>query len=401
MKPDPRRLALLLLIALLLPMVSQAAQHVTIQALQEQAATRWQQSYPAHGRDILVDVRAQLPDVKVLPMLEMCYQPLAIHLPSEPGWYIHPNAQRGMAQWPGYFAFTKGPEEDEGPTGWATIDGKRVSARPHKQRYEGFEQEEAYLPGNPLTFAHISAIVEKTLQDIGLDPAIIHVSQPFSLLTHAYYGNSAEEYLSPGWGAFSWHPLAQGVPIHHFGLGAAFDFHNSSPGAHLSFSIRTPDSLSIGGTLLTQHQVLADDLPLAPFDQVIKALEAEIAAGRLRHVFELKLCYAMAYPPGLSRTAYHQHPDTPAYTVPVWVADVLWVASPRKAVDLPWEEPDPEYYGETDPRNSLSYRLLMVNAQTGKLYDPLSKDRNRGFYEGYLSWQDVGGLPAPTERPGP
>ena len=34
----------------------------------------------------------------------------------------------------------------------------------------------------------------------------------------------------------------------------------------------------------------------------------------------------------------------------------------------------------------------MVNAQTGKLYDPQSRDRNRGFYENYLSWEDAGGL---------
>lgn len=379
-----RRLLSLMLVALLLPLTGLAKpQFYSVAQVREQAAQGWQQTYTAHGRTIKVDILPQVPKVETFPMLQVGRLPLPIALPQETGWSIHPNVKKGMEEDPSYFSYTM-ESVGEVPK---VINGKKVKYGPFRIYYsENFDPDGHYIPGSEVTFREITDLLRQTLIKVGLNPDIIDVERPNELNAHANYGGSKTEFLAPGWGFFSYYQHMRGIPIHMFGLPAATDHKNSAPSAHFSFSFHRLESFSFGGHLLTEQQVLAEDVPLASFEQVIQALEGEIKAGRLRHVFELKLCYAPAFPPGYKTKEYWQNKDIPGFLVPVWVADVLWVSSSTREVDLPWEEPGG--YEAPDARNTLSYRRLMVNAQTGKLYDPQSTDKNRGFYEGFLSWNE-------------
>lgn len=380
-----KKLYVVLLLLLLYPLVGLAKDYYTLPQVREQV-TRWQQTYTAHGRDIVIDVLPQVPEVDRMPMLEMRRLPLPITLPQEAGWSIHPNTQRGMDENPSYFGYDF-DLQGEVP---AVIDGKQVKYGPHRMYYgDVFEPEGRYIPGSDMTFGEISALLREALQRIGLPEGVIDPDHPISLNAHAYYGDGPTEYLAPGWGFFHYDQLVRGIPIHTFGLPAATDHENPSLAAHFGFGFHTPQCFNFGGYLLTESALLAEDVPLAAFGTVQQALGEEIMAGRLRHIFELRLCYAMACPPGYAKKEYYPNMDIPAYTVPVWAVDVLWTSNPRKALDPAWEEPGG--YEKPDARNTLSYRRLMVNAQTGKLYDPQSRDRNRGFYDGFLSWDDVGG----------
>lgn len=390
MRNTRRAILLLIMGALLLPMGSLAKQqqYHSIAQVREQAKGAWRQTYAAHGRAIVVDVVPQVPSVDVFPMAEMKRAPLPIALPQEPDWSIHPTTKKGMEEDPSYFAYTFG---DDGSATPAAIGGKKVKYGPHRIYYgDVFEPEGRYIPGSGVTFSEISELLRQALQKIGLPEDIIDPERPTSLNAHAYYGGSAAEFLAPGWGFISYEQRLRGIPIYSRGLPAATDYENPSPSAHFGFNFHTPQDYNLGGYLLTESRLLAEDVPLASFDMVKQSLEEEVMTGRLRHIFELRLCYAMAYPPGYAQQEYYPNKDIPGYTVPVWAADVLWTDNPGKELAPAWEEPGG--YEAPDPRNTFSYRRLMVNAQTGKLYDPQSRDRNRGFYEGYLSWEDAGGL---------
>lgn len=75
------------------------------------------------------------------------------------------------------------------------------------------------------------------------------------------------------------------------------------------------------------------------------------------------------------------------------MVDCLWTESTKKRIER--TEPDEmdlenNQFGQ---RNNTHYRVLMVNAQTGKLYSPLSREKNREFCDGFPSWEDIGGKP--------
>lgn len=379
---------------LLLPLTGFAKDYYTLPEVRAQVG-RWQQTYTAHGREIKVDVLPEVPEADKMPMLEMLRAAPNNRFPEEEGWWIHPNVAEAMKTDLSYFVYFFGPR-DEDAAGWAVINGKRVAAQPHMERFGSLSLQERYLPGNELTFAQICQIAQEAMAKIGLPEDTINAPNPRSLLTHAWYGKTPDEFLSPGWGSFRWEQQVMGIPISTFGLGSAFENYQPSMGANLSLTIRTPELFSLGGTLLSQNQMFADDLPLSSFDKVVASLEKEIMAGRLRHIFEIRLCYALAYgekersnyKPG-ARVGFPNGVPQLSYTVPVWVVEALWVDSPKKAVKAPYtEEGEP---GQTNPRNTTSYTRLMVNAQTGELYDRLSKNADLAFFHDFISWDEAGG----------
>ncbi len=144
--------------------------------------------------------------------------------------------------------------------------------------------------------------------------------------------------------------------------------------------------LSIG--YLTHVELLAEDVPLCPFENVISALEMEIADGRLRKIYEIELGYVVYNEPGLYHAARETVEEIDAlyrnatfYVKPMWKVNCLYVSDPRSKLVETASYTD-------DERNSLDYRQLLVDAQTGELIEE-SVAKDRAEFKGFLSWEDA------------
>ena len=76
------------------------------------------------------------------------------------------------------------------------------------------------------------------------------------------------------------------------------------------------------------------------------------------------------------------------YAAPTWMVKAIYFDNPKKEDDTWKLIPEAE---ESD-RDSLYFKTLFVNAQTGKLLDPGDRsDRGDGDtkFHGFLSWDEV------------
>ncbi len=77
-------------------------------------------------------------------------------------------------------------------------------------------------------------------------------------------------------------------------------------------------------TLLTDvRSVEHDDVPLAPLDSVIAAIEKEVLSGNIRHVYSLRLGYLLYSNPDMT-----DH----AWAIPRWVVDCNYITKDRQAI---------------------------------------------------------------------
>lgn len=280
----------------------------------------------------------------------------------------------------------RSPDPDAEPAGSEVIDGQRMTAQPYKAYYPPLDPQTAYIPANALTLEDITQIVQRDMDLLGLDRALMY-PEPRVIETHSFYRQDIEKPLAPGWGQIDW-PLAfEGIPL-IIDIGD-----NWVSRMAIDMTIRGRDLYRTGFAMLNREETVAEDVPLCGFDRVIGTLEAEIEAGRLREVFEIRLGYAPYQEDGVpediralprARRSY--------YLKPVWTAQVIWGKSAQASTGELVYGDEPGY---RDPRNSAYQEYIIIDAQTGDMVRlPGSQARfEDSYYRGFLSWEDVGGRP--------
>lgn len=378
-------LMIFLLTAMLaVPMATAEAYH-TVSEVRAQAAAGWQKQYQVSGRSIAVDVAPLVPDVQALPLVAVGRRMADISLPADAsGWRIDRN---GLTD----FMIGYGQDAQEEPAGYVYVDGNRLTAKPYRVTYDrAYAPDSALMPGNPLPFGEIVSIMEKVLPTAGLAPDTIDIAHPYVVQTHAYYGKTDTEFLSHGWGSFTWDILLRGVPCHG-PFTAPFTQGSDQPEIwtpSMSLTIRRPDLFWVSGSPVAEKETLADDLPLIAFDRVVEGYEREIMAGRVRHVFDLSLGYVLMPRPGMTHEEAYRSAEGTYYAKPYWRLECLWgenAKAPHKAAETEGNGPYP------DPRNSVSHMSLLMDAQTGEILDPTDSSHGRAEYKGFLRWEDAGG----------
>ena len=77
------------------------------------------------------------------------------------------------------------------------------------------------------------------------------------------------------------------------------------------------------------------------------------------------------------------------YGVPSWVVECIYVKNPKDVYDYEkWLKEDPE----VNERNVMEYRMLIINAQSGRILDVFDKSKNgwgNADYVGFTSWDKV------------
>jgi hypothetical protein len=352
-----RLTALILLTILILPLFTQAMEAYSIKDIRQQAAQGWKGSYKAHGREIAVDVMPQIPVVDAVPVLRVQHLEVPVSLPAnDPLW--HPVRDDG----PGEFLVQRSAPGQE-PAGALHVGGENISAKGWRVWYEGFAPELMPLSGNPITFGEIASWLGGTLVSLGLDPGIIQLSQPEDIQSHAYYGAKEGEYLAPGWASFHWQQIISGIPVVGIFHRAFFESHfEGGTRTDISLVYRQPDNFWLGVHLVQPVETIAEDLPLAAFSQL-----------------HIKLGYALFEAPGYTSKQVTDKTRS-FYAFPIWSIGSIYVSDPKKAAAPVYvDHIDPYFY---DPHNSLAYREIMVNAQTGQLINPQSRKVDAIIYPG-------------------
>ncbi len=372
-----RRLTALFLLSLLtLPWFTQAKETYAIRDIRQQAAQGWKGSYKAHGRDITVDVMPQIPSVDAVPVYRVKHLAVPVSLPAnEPLW--HPVRDDG----PGEFLVQRSAPGEE-PAGSLRVGGEKISAKGWRVWHEGFTPELQPISGNPITFGDIASWLGSTLVSLGLNPGIIQLIQPEYIESHAFYTQVEGEFLAPGWASFHWPQIISGIPV----VGTfhrAFIQPNFEGGTRTDISLvyRQPDNFWLGVHLVQPVETITEDLALAGFPQVINTLEKEISAGFLRQVLHMKLGYALFEAPGYTSRQVSDKTRS-FYAFPIWSIGCIYVSDPKKKADPVFvDETDPYFY---DPHNTLAYREIMINAQTGQLINPKSRKVDAIIYPGVV-----------------
>ena len=376
-----RRIWLLaLLLACLLPIPGPAEQqYYNIAAVREQAKAGWQQSYTAHGREIRVHVIPHIPDVDAVPMVS--YRIAELNPVADPNerWEYYSSGT------PGSIAIEADQKSVVGTRGY--VSGEAW--------YSGYEMDRQYIASNPLTLQQMLDLIKNTIRDSRLDPDVLYYAHPFSVKEGIYQTRmkrdpEASLLMIELCQSLRGLPLA-GDSSRAYLEGPKSDQYACVPDGTSTSLILSPTQFIIFlSAIVSEHQELESDLPLAAFDQVIVSLEKEIKEGRLRHVYQMTLGYALfadknnEIKPPVGWTA-----EDIFYAVPVWAVDCIYVESAKKNL-RDYSKPEWTDLG-IDPYNVLEYKRLLVNAQNGKLIDPTNRSVDRNHFTGFLSWDDVGG----------
>ena len=115
--------------------------------------------------------------------------------------------------------------------------------------------------------------------------------------------------------------------------------------------------------MVTPTEIVRNDVPVRPFEYSKGEIEDLIYKGLVRDVYNVRLGYVM----------FHNEDDLKKsfYLVPSWVVDCEFY---KTADGEKYEGGWPEMFWHCS-----EFHQLIINAQTGKLYDPFSTQEDRNL----------------------
>ena len=362
----------------------------TISQLKETCPNGWQETVHACGREISLDLDVTVPDMERFPVLEAGPIPLAEGRSAEAS-FITGDAEQWMST--GFLRvdvpnrLVRSAAQKAHP---ASAAQGGYNQYPILRQFGEFDLDTAYAFNNATTVAQAQALLLGAWE--GLYP-----DEDITLLPHrliAYQGDMEYDYRTD---TYSGDPLpeseatlmvyfdqvVEGIPVL---CGAAESFTryagtNSRETQRYHGAIAITQGLKIIGLeemyrslqfhLLSPAALLAEDVPLCGFEQVMETCLDLIQAGRLRRIGSLRLGYAV----WLNETGS-------AFTLlPTWVAE----GDLYPDAETP-DEPNEKQYDAV----SSYWGSILINAQTGELIDPYNAASDRSFDKpDLILWEDL------------
>ena len=137
------------------------------------------------------------------------------------------------------------------------------------------------------------------------------------------------------------------------------------------FEYMSDDSFNILVSWMREKHVLKDDVPLAPLEQILHAIEREIQAGHIRNVYALRLGYA-----------YYLNENSPeTYTLfPVWMCDCDYTENANEKMI--------ENILSDQVRKGFYFSQLLFNAQDGKMESLWIKNTETLYCPNVITWEE-------------
>lgn len=366
-----------LMFMMLLPMAASAEQkYYTIGELKDQVTDRWTNAYETKWRTVTVDVQPTVPDVDKIPvmLLEVAYW---VPESDQTVTWKAKSILRSDGLNTGRFGLYNGEL-----IGYNNDIKYDIEANDY---YPPFDTARKYAAGNDLTLGDVFTKLKEIQSQIsnmffGIDTD--HISR---LNINNVYEKGTKNPAFPGYYWMELRYTLHGIPLWGFAIDSVQESKPEEvqlPWIKIYFSMQGDQYYEMSGMLFQEKEVLTEDVPLCSVDQVIAALESEINAGHLRAVFSLDLGFAIYNEPGDTRKTGHMVYDVDKnyYAVPAWQCRCIYVDSEKKQID------EDNY---SHPEMSMYYQPLYVNAQTGKLLDPLDNHLGCAAYQGFISWDQV------------
>lgn len=380
MKRTKAILIALLAMALLLGSVvpASAAQHVSISDLSANPPERWTQTYETKWRTVEIDVLPAVPDVAEMPVLKV-----AIDFWLADTSLLDGDFHSELYDW-GTFVITPSNNQEIG-------DERNRLAKTGKEStsnyYPPFDWNTSYSKYDDFTFGEAMSTLTSVLRIYNQDDDWLY-ENPTLLQVYCLEAKDGKTALQPESHRIEVTQKLQGIPVFGQVLDSVFDVKTGEirmnrPG-NLSFSTDIQGAIEFYGEKVKAMETLDEDVPLSDFSVVKASIENEILAGHIRKIFDVDLGYALYNEPGASFDPNIEWTDLVEYAVPMWRVNCIYVESGKKEMR--------DYTGTDVPeRGTMEYRTLFFNAQTGELVDPHDNHRGCGDYQGFISWDQVGG----------
>ena len=373
------------------------ARTFSIKELPDVTSPRWKQTYEAYGRTIDVDVEIIIPEVENAPAIKVQWSPaLEDPLRSELAAEYEKADKEDNKH---YYRFKSKKShtlylEHKWPLHGGTQKDKEDFSRVTSDESDliRFDPDKTYAENNPMTVREAAAVVSTHLQEIFPD---VDIQLDTAWITGAVRWKRNKKILDDrGYYHLNMRQCFHGISLMASISAAYTDPFDQRWGEILDekdapymyilvrrdvdqglvrSSVYSEDSWNIVASLYKETDLLCKDLPLVPFDAVKSQVEDLINKGYVRWINNVTLGYAQFKTGNMDDFAL----------VPSWV---VWC---EYLPEGPYSEKE---YGVNDSElmfdgNSAYYRPLIINAQTGKLYNPESTEPGRIICPDLSAWQ--------------
>lgn len=369
----------LLVCLTLLPLAGSAQTYISIAEMNEHPLERWIQAYETQWRTIEINVLPKIPQVNKFPVLKVMRD---LRIPDISG--LGDGWSGSVSELSGIFRADHGyiakVEQDEKQFPNAKIISTNY--------YPPFDMGAIYGKNGYLTLGEMVNRLKYIMSVLSEDGEEWRYEQPEQVLVNSALDLETGEVLRPDNYYINLIQELHGIPLFSHVLFYAENttIQEIALSPHiLLFHLFTPENVAVSFRKLKVSEVLSDDVPLCDFEQIQETIEGEILAGHIRKIFDIELGYTLYNEPGIT-TRSNNRETLKYYAVPVWKVNCYYVESAKKEMR--------DYTGKDVPeRGEIEYTSLIINAQTGELFDRFDKQNDRGDYQGFLSWDDVGGKP--------
>lgn len=374
----PLSLVLLtLLLATTIPPPSQASsEYCTIQDLQQQTVEGWHQRYETTYRTVQIDAEIVVPQVDALPIVR--FQNHSIPYPVKEEYASIDTPPYGF-----FMTYDSPTLTDE--HGRYTEEHKPGTFDQELYHRHPWDLTKAYAANNPFTLQEAIDFLDDLFLGVtegAVHPYVSHVKTAQWVEKKRNPDGSANPYLDMGFyslkinQAFHGIPLLGSVKVKKFpkvwkpsSFAEGFFWAASREKFRLDF-LYPQDELD----------VLVADVPVLPLEKIIPVYEKLIMDGYVRDVASLDFGYA---------TFWETKEHTTMIAYPCWF--LISEFSDRPNQDRA------KFFAEKEnntgnPVLGVQYDVV-VNAQTGELFDPFSISQEDTYCPKIITWDDVGGRP--------
>lgn len=370
---------ILFLIFVLVPSMAYSQQYFNISEVQEQVKSRWTETYSDFfGRTVEIDADVQVFGQGEAPVLKVKipdYNDLDYSLFDEGTQHLNDH---------GFTIWKNNPADPIFQT-----KGGEQTLIVHRSYFEKVDMDKIYAPeyGTNLTMQHMVDRLSGIMRRQEKLPSDFMFDRPFDFSVRCKVKKDSGEVVEPAaYMAHFWQTM-HGLPI----IGhASIGFEQTSgivyyPG--LMLSMRGDDEHSIGLSALEEAEMLVQDIPLCSFEQVTKSLQALIENGVIRKIFEIQLGYVLYNDPNVPDSVRSAYDAEYYYLVPTWCVNCIWMENPKKEYAVKAKLNDELNWDERS--SSVQYKTILVNAQTGEVFNRNNRKHGNTDYTGFISWDEV------------
>lgn len=377
-----RMTAVLATLLILLCGTASAQEYYTLPELREQASAGWHETYTdKYGRETTVDIDVEVFGEDAAPVVKV--------RPSE--FKVDTALCEEGAVFTDRTLYRNNPADD--------IFGARsgqVTMTVHHSYGEKIDMDEVYGEafGAPLTMQQLKDRAREVLAPHGITLDDFLFEQPKEFSVRSKVKKSTLEVVEPGaYLAHFWQTM-YGMPIFEHINRTYMKSAWPEFAPQVQISMRGEDEYSITLWNVEETEVLAQDIPLISFETIKHNVAEKIESGHIQKVYSMRFGYAVYNETSYLSPSDHKHIETffdieDYYLVPTWVVECIYMDKPSKTWAYSGKSSDEWMDNE---KNSTEYYMMMVNAQTGEVFDRNDtslKGCGDANYKGFIPWDSV------------